>query len=66
MKLREILVSVSALFTPPDRAVGIMGWQFDDYDLRDMSGNLIDWELTEEESAQVTEEAYATFDRAYG
>ena len=65
MKLREVLVSISAIFTPPDRDAGIMNWSLDDFDLRDMNSNLIDWELTEEETAQLEEVAYAAFDRAH-
>jgi len=47
--LRDQLVAVRATLRPPDKDVGIMGWQIDDYILLGQDNEELDWELTDDE-----------------
>lgn len=57
VSLRDQLVTVVGFAYPPDRSVGIMGTQFEEQEIRDEEGNILDWELTDEESDVVCERA---------
>ena len=49
VNLRGQLVVCKAVISPPDRDVGIMGEQLDDYSLSTQNGEELNWELTDVE-----------------
>lgn len=54
--LREQEVTCYLTVNAPEPDVGIMGWQIDEVTLRDSTGNLLDWELTDEELDKLYDE----------
>ena len=49
VNLRGQLVVCETSIDPPDTDVGIMGERIDDFSLSTQNGEILDWELTEEE-----------------
>lgn len=53
MTLRGQEVEIELSPIEPDYSVGIMGWGFEEETITDSQGNLLDWELTDEEQTQI-------------
>lgn len=59
MILREQEVEIIDIeFSAADPSVGISRPVLENYTLQDSEGNLLAWEITDEENARITEEIY--------
>jgi hypothetical protein len=53
LRLRDQDVEIELSIVDPDPSVGIMGTGFEDEQIYDQDGQVLDWELTEAETDQV-------------
>ena len=52
-RLRDQEVEIELAIVNPDPDVGLLGYGFEDESIHDLDGNVLDWELTEEEIEQI-------------
>jgi hypothetical protein len=55
IELRGQQVSVECFAMEPDRDVGIMGWYFEEETLSNSAGDVLDWDLSEDEQEAISE-----------